>query len=60
MRVRRADEAALERALIDVVREAAAPAQQSVVLDPLHGSAEPASRHLLSSTARLTARRIEA
>jgi hypothetical protein len=77
VRVGRADEAALERALailIYVVGEAAVAAQQAVVFDSLHGSAEPACGHVASSrlwpdfptsgeessAARLTALLIEA
>ena len=73
MRVGRADKAALERALVDVVGEAPVTAKQTVVFDPLHRCAEPSGRHVSpsarpspergegeSSAARFTARRIEA
>src|SRR6266851_322036 len=63
MRERGAHEARLERAiaiLVYVVREMAVAAQQPVVLDPLHSRTEPARRHLVSSAARWTARRIDA
>src|SRR6266705_3513466 len=60
VRVRRPNEAAFESAFIDIVGEAPAPAQQTVVLDALHWRAEPAGRHFDNSTARVTARRIDA
>src|SRR6266516_7914550 len=61
VRVRRTDKAAFERAFVDVVGEATVPAQQAVVLDPLHRCSKPARRHLsISSTERFTARRMDA
>ena len=60
VRERRANEHRLQRTLIDVVGEVAAPAQQPVVFDALHPRPEPTRRHLDSSAARCTARRIEA
>ncbi len=58
---RRPNDARLQRALVDVIGEVAAPAQEPVVFDALHPGAEPAGGHRFeSSDARMTARRIDA
>ena len=61
VRVRRPHEAGLQRALVNIVCEAAVAPEQAVVLNALDPLSEPASGHSLeSSAARWTARRIDA
>src|SRR5207253_11072928 len=71
MRIRRAHETALQRVFADIVGEAAMTAEQTVILDALHGGAEPTRGHSApsppfptsgedSAAARSTERRIDA
>src|SRR5450759_5149539 len=57
MRVGRPDQDRFERAVVDVIREAAVAAQEPVVLDALYSLSEPAGGQLLCSPLRAGARR---